>query len=210
MVNSLWPHELQHTWLPYYCYRPEFVQIHVHWINDAIQQSHPLLPPFSSCLQSFPALGSFPMNWLFTSGGHSIGISASSGLPVNIQGWFQNHHIRCYGRFCGLVLLNTDHDKLMKHLLGSGFLCDPMCTLAKCITKCIRAERSVKVQIQVSLKCSRGWVPWTESLATAIVSGNNSASHISAVRLLNIVLRSKWLFLCVKLPPAGQPVTQSS
>ena len=48
---------------------------------------HP--PPFSSCLQSFPASGSFPVGSLFTSGGQSIGVSASvSVLPMNIQGWF--------------------------------------------------------------------------------------------------------------------------
>ena len=43
--------------------------------------------PFFSCLQSFPASGSFPMNWLFASGGQSIGVSASV-LPANIQDWF--------------------------------------------------------------------------------------------------------------------------
>ena len=45
--------------------------------------------PLSSCLQSFPASGSFLMSQLFTSGGQSIGISASaSALPMNIQDWF--------------------------------------------------------------------------------------------------------------------------
>ena len=45
--------------------------------------------PFSSWLQSFPASGSFPMTRLFTSGGQSIGASASASvLPMNIQGWF--------------------------------------------------------------------------------------------------------------------------
>ena len=45
--------------------------------------------PFSSCLQSFPALGSFPVSRLFTSGGQSIGASASASvLPMNIQNWF--------------------------------------------------------------------------------------------------------------------------
>ena len=44
---------------------------------------------FSSCLQSFPASDCFPVNWLFTSGGQSIGASASASvLPMNIQGWF--------------------------------------------------------------------------------------------------------------------------
>jgi len=44
---------------------------------------HPLLP----CLQSFQAPGSFPMSWLFPSGGQSIGASASV-LPMNSHGWF--------------------------------------------------------------------------------------------------------------------------
>ena len=45
--------------------------------------------PFSFCLQSFPASGSFPMSQFFTRGGQSIGASASASvLPVNIQDWF--------------------------------------------------------------------------------------------------------------------------
>ena len=48
-----------------------------------------LCHPFSSCLQSFSASGSFPISWLFASGGQSIGVSASASvLPVNIQDWF--------------------------------------------------------------------------------------------------------------------------
>ena len=44
--------------------------------------------PFSSCLQSFPASGSFPMSQFFTSGGQSIGVSASASvLPMNTQDW---------------------------------------------------------------------------------------------------------------------------
>ena len=67
----------------------KFAQTHVHWVGDAIQPSHPLLPPFSSCLQSFPASGSFPRSRLFASGGQSFGASAAASvLPMNIQGWF--------------------------------------------------------------------------------------------------------------------------
>ena len=45
--------------------------------------------PFSSCLQSFPASGSFPVSQFFTPGSQSIGASASASvLPMNIQGWF--------------------------------------------------------------------------------------------------------------------------
>ena len=43
----------------------KFAQTHVHWVGDAIQLSHPLLPPFSSCHQSFQASGSFPMSQFF-------------------------------------------------------------------------------------------------------------------------------------------------
>ena len=64
----------------------ECVQTHVHWVSDAIQPSHPLLPPFSFCLQSSPASGSFPMSDLFASGGQRIGASAlASVLPINSQ-----------------------------------------------------------------------------------------------------------------------------
>ena len=45
--------------------------------------------PFFSCLQSFPASGSFPVSQLFPSGGQSVGVSASASvLPLNIQDWF--------------------------------------------------------------------------------------------------------------------------
>ena len=69
-------------------YLPDFVQAHVHWIGDAIQPFYPLLPTSPPAfLQSFPASGSFSMNWLFTTGGQSTGASALV-LPMNVQGWF--------------------------------------------------------------------------------------------------------------------------
>ena len=61
----------------------EFAQTHVHRVSDALQ---PSVVPFSSCLPSFPALGSFPMSQFFASGCPSIGVSASASvLPMNIQ-----------------------------------------------------------------------------------------------------------------------------
>ena len=67
---------------------PEFAQIHVHWVGDAIQASHPVTR-FSSCLQSFPASGTFSVSQFFTLGGQSTGASAlASVLLMNIQGWF--------------------------------------------------------------------------------------------------------------------------
>ena len=56
------------------------------WCHPTISSS---VVPFSSCLQFFPTSVSFPMSWLFSSGGQCIGASASvSVLPMNIQGWF--------------------------------------------------------------------------------------------------------------------------
>jgi len=58
----------------------------VRWCDPTISSS---VIPFSSCLQTFPASGSFPMSQFFASGGRSIGTSASvSLLPMNIQNWF--------------------------------------------------------------------------------------------------------------------------
>ena len=55
------------------------------WCHPVISSS---VVPFSSCPQSLPASGSFPMSWLFPSGGQSIGVSASASvLPMNTQHW---------------------------------------------------------------------------------------------------------------------------
>ena len=73
--------------LPFLHHLPELAHTHVYWVSDAI---HPVLSSvasFSSCPQSFPVSGSFPMSWLFVSGGQNIGASASF-LPMNIQDWF--------------------------------------------------------------------------------------------------------------------------
>ena len=80
MSNSLWPHGLQHARLP--C--PDSCPLS-QWCHPTISSS---VVPFSSCLQSFLASGSFPMSQFFASGGQSIGVSASASvLPMNTQDW---------------------------------------------------------------------------------------------------------------------------
>ena len=70
---------------PVHNHLPELAQTHVHQVSDAIQPSYPVVP-FSFHLQSFPALGSFPMSQFFTSAGQSIGASASASvLSMSIQ-----------------------------------------------------------------------------------------------------------------------------
>ena len=87
--DSLWPHGLQHTRLPCPSLTPRACSNSwplSRWCHPTISSS---VVPFSSCLQSFPASGSFQMSYFFPSGGQSIGVSASASvLPVNIQDWF--------------------------------------------------------------------------------------------------------------------------
>ena len=86
--DSLWPHELQHARPP--CPSPT---PGVYSNSCPLSQlSHPTISssviPFSFCPQSFPASGSFQISQLFTSGGQSIGVSASTSvLPMNTQDW---------------------------------------------------------------------------------------------------------------------------
>ena len=71
---------------PAFHYFLEFAQTHVHLVYEAIEPSS--VAPFSSCLQSSPASGSFQMSQLFTSDGQSTGVSASTSvLPMNTQDW---------------------------------------------------------------------------------------------------------------------------
>ena len=89
MSNSLRSHGLQHTKPP--CPSPT-PGVHLNpcslsqWWHPTISSS---VVPFSSCLQSFSASGSFQRSQLFAWGGQSIGVSASTAiLPMNIQDWF--------------------------------------------------------------------------------------------------------------------------
>ena len=67
----------------------EFAQTHIYWVDDSIQAYRPLLSPSPTAFSLSQKPGLFPMIWLFTTGGQSIGTSASvSVLPMNIQNWF--------------------------------------------------------------------------------------------------------------------------
>ena len=86
--STLRPHGLQHARLPYPSPTPGVYSNSwplSWWCQPTISSS---VISFSSCLQTFPASGSFQMSQLFTSGGQSIGVSASTAvLPINTQDW---------------------------------------------------------------------------------------------------------------------------
>ena len=86
--DYLWHHGLQHARPPCPSPTPRVYPNSCpssHWCHPTISSSD---VPFSSCLQSFPASGSFQMSQLFASGGQSIRVSASTSvLPMNTQDW---------------------------------------------------------------------------------------------------------------------------
>ena len=121
--DSLRPHGLQHSRPPcpsptpgvYSNSRPLSW-----WCHPTISSS---VIPFSSCLQSFPASESFQMSQLFTSGGQSIGVTASASvLLMNIQDWFPlgwTGWISLQSKGPSRVFSNTS---VQKHQLFSGQL----------------------------------------------------------------------------------------
>ena len=87
--DSLRPHGLQHPRLPCPSPTPGACSdscLLSQWCHPTISSS---VVPFSFCHQFFPASGSFPVSWLFASGGQNIGASTSASVsPMNTQDWF--------------------------------------------------------------------------------------------------------------------------
>ena len=108
MSDSLGPRRLQHIRLPCPTPSPRACSNSCplrQWCHPSISSS---VSPFSSCLQSCQVSGSFPVSWLFASGGQSIEASASASasvLSMNIQGWFP------LGLIC-LILLFKGHSRV--------------------------------------------------------------------------------------------------
>ena len=99
---------------PVFQYLLEFAQTRVHWVCDAVQLSHPLLP-FSPCPQSFLASGTFPMSHLFVWGGLSIRASAQadySGLISFRIEWF---HLAVQGTLRSLLQHHSLKASILRH-----------------------------------------------------------------------------------------------
>ena len=121
--DSLRPHELQHARPP--CPSPTLRACSnscplSRWCHPTISSS---VVPFSSCPQSFPASRSFQMSQFFTSGGQSIGVSASTSvLPMNIQDWFPlgwNYWISLLSKGLSRVFSSTTVQKHQSRLIFS-------------------------------------------------------------------------------------------
>ena len=127
VANSLWPHWLQHARLPCSSLCPGVCPnscLLIQWCYLTISSSATL---FSFCLHSFPASGSFPVSWLYASGGQSIGASASVlVLLMNIQGWFPlglTGLIFLQSKGLSRVLSSTTVWKHLVKITWAGFVC---------------------------------------------------------------------------------------
>ena len=131
MSDSLRPHGLQHVRLLCPSSTPRAYSNSCpsdQWCHPTISSS---VVPFSSRLQSFQASGSFPMSQFFTSGGQSIGVSASASvLLMNIQDWFHSGWTGCISlqsKGLSRVFSNTTQFKSISSLVLS-FLYSPTLT----------------------------------------------------------------------------------
>ena len=122
LSNSLQPHGLQHA-RPVLYFSQSLLK---HMCIELMMPSNHLIlfTHFSSCPPSFPASESFPIHWLFTSGGQSIRASASASvLPMNIQGWFP---LGLTGLISlqsqGLSTIFSNSIKISKECLNPSFL----------------------------------------------------------------------------------------
>ena len=101
------------------------------WCHPTVLSS---VTPFSSCPQSFPAAGSFPVSWLFALGGQIIGALASV-LPINIKGWFP------LGMTDFIFLLsNVTRFFQLKGNLKSHYLISPIFNMLADSSKCFWAK----------------------------------------------------------------------
>ena len=154
MSNSLWPHGLHHARLPCPLPSPRACSNSrplSRWCHPAISSS---IIPFS-CLQSFPASGSFLMSWLFASGGQSTGASATV-LLMNIQEWFLlelTGLISLQSKGLSKVFSSTTVQKHQFHCYGSFGYCPQYTCLILPITKTLYSRFPPCIKNSIKLTC---------------------------------------------------------
>ena len=125
----LWPHGLQHARVPCPSWSPRVCSNSCplsQWCHPTISSS---VVPFS-CLQSFPASGSFPINQFFASGGQIIWASVSASVfPMNIQGWLHLEFIYAYHIYKSHIKYVSGTKEVSKCFLDSNLYIDESDTL---------------------------------------------------------------------------------
>ena len=105
LLSCVWifvtPWSAAYQALPVFHYLPEFAQTHVHWCSPTISIISTSVSPFSSCPQSFPASGSFPMSWLFASGDQKYWSFSFIISPSNEYSGLISFRIDCFDFLAG-------------------------------------------------------------------------------------------------------------
>ena len=127
MSNSLQPMDCSTPVLPVHHQLPEPAQTHVHLVSDAIQPSHPLLSPSSPAF-NLSQHRYFAMSQFFTSGGQSIGASASV-LPVSIQDWFPSGLIFVMSYMSAVMTSWDTHVPFLFGLCGHVVIIECVCSV---------------------------------------------------------------------------------
>ena len=168
MSYSLWPHGLQHSRLPCLSWTP------VASSNSCplSQWCHPRIPssvvPFSSCPQSCPASGSFPVSHFFISGGQRIEVSASASvLPVNIQDWF--HWMDWLNL---LAVQGTLKNLLQHHSSKASILWQSAFFMIQLSCPYMINEKTVALTIQTLFS----WAPKSLQMVTAVMKLQDACS----------------------------------
>ena len=176
MSNTLRPHKLQHTRSPCPSPTPGVYSNSCPlswWCYPTISSS---VIPFSSCLQSFPATGSFQMSQLITSGGQNIEVSASTSvLPMNIQGWLSlgwNGWISLQTKGILRVYSNTTvqkHQFFGAQLLFIVQLSHPYMTTGKttALTRWTFVDKVMSLLFNMLSRLVIAFLPWSKCLLTS-------------------------------------------
>ena len=179
----------------------EFTQTHVHRVSDAIQPSHPLSFPFSSCPQSLPASESFPMSQLFAWGGQSTGVSASvSFLPKKSQGWspsewtgwmslqskglsrvFSNTTVQKH-QFFGTQL--SSHSNSHIHTTGK----------TTALTRCTFVDKVMSLLFNMLSRLVMTFLPWIKCLLISLLQSPSAVILEPQKRSLSLFLLFPHLF----------------
>ena len=162
------------------------------WCHPTISSSVVL---FSSCLQSFLASGSFPMSQFFSSGGQSIGVSASASiLPMNIQGWFPLGLTALISLLSkGVESLLQQHSSKVSILLCSAFFIVQFSHPYMTTGKTIASTRWTFVDKVMSLlfnmlsrlvitflpRCKRLLISWLQSPSAVILEPRKKSATVS-------------------------------
>ena len=182
----------------------EFSQTRVHSVSDAIQSSHPLVVPFSSCLQSFPPSGSFPKSQFFTAGGQSIGVSALASVPPMIS--FRMDWLDLLAVQGTLKSLLQHHSSKASVLWCSAFfivqLSHPYMTTGKTIALPRRIFVGKVMSLLFNILSILVLIPWWKSM----VNGCGEAKKTCAPSML----RNTFFLFCLCFSLSGVPGVCSS